>query len=108
MWTFLATKAFQFLHGDGRRKKSKTGEDGTNHTAQVGPGDGGRKKSKKRNEFNLDLISKTFFLSRNELARPVMGTILLVIYKYLQYLVCKYQYVVFYMKILPQFNITII
>ena len=25
-------------------------------------GDGGRKKSKKRNEFNLDLISKTFFL----------------------------------------------
>ena len=26
-------------HGDGRRKKSKTGEDGRNHTAQVGPGD---------------------------------------------------------------------
>ena len=40
----------------------------------VGPGDGGRKKNKKRNEFNLDLFS-----SRNELARPVMGTILLVI-----------------------------
>ena len=51
-------------------------EDGRNHTAQVGPGDGGRKKSKKRNEFNLDLISK-FFL-RNELAHPVMGTIFLV------------------------------
>ena len=32
---------------DGRRKKSKTGEDGSNHTAHVGPGDGGRKKSKK-------------------------------------------------------------
>ena len=32
---------------DGRRKKSKTGEDGSNHTAQAGPGDGGRKKSKK-------------------------------------------------------------
>ena len=29
------------------RKKSKTGEDGSNHIAQVGPGDGGRKKSKK-------------------------------------------------------------
>ena len=55
------------------------GEDGSNHTAQVGPGDGGRKKSKKRNEFNLDLISNTFFSSRNELARPVMGTIFLVV-----------------------------
>ena len=41
--------------------KSKTGEDGSNHTAQVGPGDGGRKRSKKRNEFNLDLIKKLFF-----------------------------------------------
>ena len=39
--------------------KSKTGEDGINHTAQVGPGDRGRKKSKKRNGFDLDLISKT-------------------------------------------------
>ena len=50
-----------------------TGEDGSNHTAQVGPGDGGKKESKKRNEFNL------YFSSRNELARPVMGTIFLVI-----------------------------
>ena len=32
--------------------KSKTREDGSNHTAQVGPGDGGRKKSKKWNEFD--------------------------------------------------------
>ena len=63
---------------DGRRKKSKTGEDGSNNTTQVGPGDGGRKKSKKRNEFNLDLISKPFFSSRNELTRPAMGTIFLV------------------------------
>ena len=44
-----------------KRKKSKTGEDGNNHTAQVGPGDRGRKKSKKMNRFDLDLISKTYF-----------------------------------------------
>ena len=67
----------QVGHGDGRRKKSKIGEDGSNHTAEVGPGDRGRKKSKKRNGFDLDLISKNIF-SRNELARPVMGTIFLV------------------------------
>ena len=42
----------QVGHGDGRRKKSKTGEVGSYHTAQVGPGDRGRKKSKK----GLDLI----------------------------------------------------
>ena len=30
------------------KKENKTGEDGNYHTAQVGPGDGGRKKSKKR------------------------------------------------------------
>ena len=29
----------QVGHGDGRRKKSKSGEDGCYHTAQVGPGD---------------------------------------------------------------------
>ena len=44
----------QFGHGDGRRKKSKTGEDGSYNTAQVGPGD--RKKAKKRIGFDLDLI----------------------------------------------------
>ena len=46
-------------HGGGRRKNSKTGEDGSYHTAQVGPGDRERKKSKKGmdlNGFNLDLI----------------------------------------------------
>ena len=31
--------------GDGRRKKSKTEEDGSYHTAEVSPGDRGRKKS---------------------------------------------------------------
>ena len=36
------------------------------------------RRAKKRNEFNLDLISKPFSSSRNELARPVMGTIFLV------------------------------
>ena len=42
-------------HGEGRRKKSKTGEDGSHHTAQVGPGDIGRKKINKRNRFDLVL-----------------------------------------------------
>ena len=50
----------QVGHG-GRRKKSKTGEIGGYHTAQVVPGDRGRKKSKKKKElirfgFDLDLI----------------------------------------------------
>ena len=34
------------------RKKSKTGENGINHTAQVSPGGRGIKKSKKRNGFD--------------------------------------------------------
>ena len=54
-------------HGDGRRKKSKIGEDGRYHTAQVGPGDRGRKKSKKGNGF-------LFGFDYLELASPVMGT----------------------------------
>ena len=33
--------------GDGRRKKNKSGEDGSYRTAQVSHGDGRRKKSKK-------------------------------------------------------------
>ena len=37
-------------HGEGQRKKSKTAEDGSYHTAQVGPGE------KKKNGFDLDLI----------------------------------------------------
>ena len=40
---------------NGRRNISKTGEDGSYHTAQVGPGDRGRKKSIKRYGFDLDL-----------------------------------------------------
>ena len=46
----------QVGHGDGRRKNSKTGEEGSYHTAQVGPGDRGRKKSKKWIGYVLDLI----------------------------------------------------
>ena len=44
-----ATKRFRLAmeHGERRRKKSKTGEDGSYHTAQVGPGDRGRKKVRK-------------------------------------------------------------
>ena len=43
-------------HGDGRKKKSLTGENGRNHTAQIGLGDRGRKKSNKWIGFDLDLI----------------------------------------------------
>ena len=80
------------------KKKSKTGEDSSYHTAHIDLGDRGRKKSKKRNGFDLDFIwisfgfhldfiwieTKTIFLS-NELTRPVMGTIFLV------YIVTKIQ-----------------
>ena len=37
-------------------EERKTREEGSYHTAQVGPGDRGRKKSKNRNGFDLDLI----------------------------------------------------
>ena len=69
------------LAGDGRRKKSKTGEDDSYHTVQVGPGERGRKKSKTWIGYGLDLIwiEIGVLISRNELARPVMGTIFLVI-----------------------------
>ena len=56
-WRMIQLPNNQVGHGDGRRKKCKTGEDGSYHTAQVGIGDRGRKKSKKkRNGFDLDLI----------------------------------------------------
>ena len=42
----VATKIAQVVHGDGRRKKRKNGEDGSYQTPQVGRGDGRRKKSK--------------------------------------------------------------
>ena len=65
----------QVGHGDGRRKNSKTGEDGGYHTIQVGPGDRGRKKSKKLIGYDLGLIQieiGVLKMSRNELACPVM------------------------------------
>ena len=34
-----ATKQAQVCHGECRRKKSKTGEDGSYHTVKVGPGE---------------------------------------------------------------------
>ena len=46
----------QVGHGDGRRKKSKTGQDGSYHTSQIGLGNRGRKKSKKCIGFDMDLI----------------------------------------------------
>ena len=39
-----------------KKKKRKTRDGGTNHTAQFGLGDRGRKKSKKWIGFDLDLI----------------------------------------------------
>ena len=39
-----------------RRKKSKTGEDGSYHTAQFGPRDKETKMNNNRNGFDLDLI----------------------------------------------------
>ena len=42
----------QVCHGDGRRKKSKTGEDGSKHTAQVGPGDVEERRAKKGMNLN--------------------------------------------------------
>ena len=59
-------------------ERSKTGEGGINHTAQVGPGDRGRKKSKRGNGFYLYFDFKNIFFSRNEFACPVLGTIFLV------------------------------
>ena len=50
----VASKQLRLAVGDGKRKKSKTGGDGSYHTAQVGPGDRGRKKSKKGFGFDLD------------------------------------------------------
>ena len=58
-----------------------TGEDGSYRTAQVGSGDRARKKSKKWIGYDLDLNwieIGVFKYSRNELTRPVMGTIFLV------------------------------
>ena len=61
----------QVGHGDGRRKKSKTGEDDIYHTAQVGPGDTERKKSKKWIGYDLDLIwiEIGVLISRSSLAQ---------------------------------------
>ena len=67
----------QFGHVEGQRKKSKTEEDGSYQTAQIGLGERGRKKSK--NGLDLIWIEIGFFLnSRNQPAHPVMGTIFLV------------------------------
>ena len=72
----VATNA-QVGHWDGQKEKSKTGEDGSYHIAQISLGDKIRKKSK--NGLDLIWIEIGFFLnSRNEPARPVLGTIFLV------------------------------
>ena len=50
------------------RKKSKTGEDDSYHTAQVGPGDRGRKKSKKGMDL-MDLIWIEIGVFKNKISR---------------------------------------
>ena len=60
------------------KKERKTGEDGSYHTAQIGLGDRGRKKSKKWIAFDLDLI--WIEIQGMSPARPVMGAIFLVNY----------------------------
>ena len=54
-----------------RKARLQTAKDGSYHTAQVGPGDRGRKKSKKRLDTTwIEIgIFKNNFFSRNELAR---------------------------------------
>ena len=46
--------------GHGEKKKSKAREGGSYHTAQIGHGDRGRKKSKKWIGYDLDLIRIEF------------------------------------------------
>ena len=47
----------QVDHGDRQRKKSKTGEDGSYHIVQVGPGvKGSKKKGMDFIGFDFDLI----------------------------------------------------
>ena len=66
-------------------KKSKTGEDGSNHTAQVDPCRQRKKEDQKKEwiwfgfDFGLRISFKKQTFSRNEFACPVMGTIFLVI-----------------------------
>ena len=62
------------------KKESKTGEDGINHTAQVGPGDRGRKK---KNGFDLDLLSKTYLPARASEEGNVIGSVCIYIYIYM-------------------------
>ena len=51
----VATKQLKLAMETDEIRKSKTGEDGSYHTSQIGLGDRGRKKSKKCG-FDLDLI----------------------------------------------------
>ena len=52
-WRMMQYQTAQVGHGDGRRKLSKTGEDGRYHTAQVGPGDRGRKKNPPKRLYSI-------------------------------------------------------
>ena len=49
----------QVGHGDGLKKKSKTGEDGSYHTAQIVLGD--RRRTKSKNGLDLIWIEIGFF-----------------------------------------------
>ena len=45
-WRRCSYQTAQDNHGDGQKKKSKTREDGSYHTAQIGLGDRGRNKKR--------------------------------------------------------------
>ena len=73
------------------KKESKTEEDGSYHTAQIGLGDEEEsleieEERRAKNGLNLDLIWIEIGVknSRNVPARPVMGTIFVV------YIMCQY------------------
>ena len=64
---YILEQTAQVGHGVGQRKKSKTGEDGSYHTAQVGPGDRGREKSKK-NVIDIGVFKNKDFQGMSSLA----------------------------------------
>ena len=59
-----------------------------------------RKAKKGMNEFNLDLISKPFFSSRNELARHVMATVFLLVIFWLRRQLCFSPSMLFFVLVL--------
>ena len=55
-WRRCSYQTAQVSHGDRRKKKSKTGEDGSYHTAQLALEAEDERSAKKWNGLDLDLI----------------------------------------------------